>query len=108
MTALAAHARDELGLDQRAMARPFQAAWTSAVSFAVGAILPLIAIGVAPSGARIAVTVVVTLVALAVLGAVGARLGGAREGRAALRVAAWGAVAMALTIAIGALVGTAV
>ena len=49
-----------------------------------------------------------TLVALAVLGAVGARLGGARQGRAALRVAAWGAVAMALTIAIGAVVGTAV
>ena len=105
---LAAHARDELGLDQRAMARPFQAAWTSAVSFAIGAVLPLIAIGVAPSGIRIPVTVLVTLVALAVLGAVGARLGGAREGRAALRVATWGAVAMALTIAIGALVGTAV
>jgi VIT1/CCC1 family predicted Fe2+/Mn2+ transporter len=105
---LAAHARDELGQDQRAMARPFQAAWTSAVSFAVGATLPLVAIGVTPSGARIAVTVLVTLVALAALGALGARLGGAREARAALRVAAWGAVAMALTFAIGALVGTAV
>jgi VIT1/CCC1 family predicted Fe2+/Mn2+ transporter len=71
-------------------------------------VLPLIAIGIAPSGIRIPVTVVVTLVALAALGAVGARLGGAREGRAALRVVTWGAVAMALTIAIGALVGTAV
>ena len=105
---LAVHARDELGLDQLAMARPFQAAWTSAVSFAVGASLPLVAIAVTPGGARIPVTVVVTLAALAALGALGARLGGAHEGRAALRVAIWGAVAMALTIAIGALVGTAV
>ncbi|MGD9572968.1 MAG: VIT family protein [Thermoleophilia bacterium] len=105
---LAAHARDELGIDTKHMARPFQAAWSSAVSFTLGAALPLVAILATPEAARIPVTVVVTLVALAILGAVGARLGGAPVGRAALRVAAWGAVAMALTSAIGAAVGTAV
>jgi vacuolar iron transporter family protein len=105
--ALAVHARDELGIDQEAMANPVQAAWSSAVSFALGAALPLAAITLSPGAARIAITVAVTLIALAVLGGVGARLGGASIGRAATRVAAWGAVAMALTYAIGALVGTA-
>jgi vacuolar iron transporter family protein len=105
--ALAVHARDELGIDQNAMARPAQAAWSSAVSFAVGAAVPLLAITLAPEALRIALTVVVTLIALAGLGAVGARLGGAPMARAAVRVAAWGAAAMALTYAIGALVGTA-
>lgn len=104
---LAVHARDELGLEEGAIARPFLAAWASAVSFAAGASLPMVAIAVTPAAARIAVTVAVTLVALGALGAVGARLGGAPEGRAALRVAAWGAVAMALTAAIGVLVGAA-
>ena len=70
--ALAAHARDELGLDEARLARPFQAAWTSAVSFAVGATLPLMAVAVTPAGARVAVTVVVTLMALALLGDLGA------------------------------------
>ncbi len=102
---LAAHARDELGIDASRMARPFQAAWSSAVSFTLGAALPLVAILATPGDARIPGTVVVTL---AVLGAVGARLGGAPVARAALRVTAWGAAAMALTSAIGALVGTAV
>lgn len=105
---LAIHARDELGLDPETMARPFQAAWASAVSFSAGALLPLVAIAVVPGAARIPVTVAVTLLALAALGGVGARLGGAPQGRAALRVATWGAVAMALTIGIGAIVGTAV
>ena len=106
--ALAVHARDELGIDQGAMARPAQASWSSAVAFSLGAALPLVAILATPGGARIPVTVVVTLVALAVLGAIGAQLGGAPRGRAALRVTAWGAVAMALTSAIGALVGTTI
>jgi VIT1/CCC1 family predicted Fe2+/Mn2+ transporter len=77
--ALAAHARDELGLGEQRRARPLQAAWASALSFAAGAVLPLVAIGLSPRSARAAVCVVVTLVALALLGDVGARLGGARR-----------------------------
>ncbi len=105
---LAVHARDELGFDEETMARPVQAAWSSAVSFSLGAVVPLLAITLTPDAARITVTVGITLLALAGLGAVGARLGGAPLVRAAVRVAAWGAVAMALTYAIGAAVGTAV
>ena len=103
--ALAAHARDELGLDSSRLARPFQAAWTSALSFAAGAALPLLAVAVTPAGARLGVTVAVTLLALALLGDLGARLGGAPRGRATARVVSWGAIAMAITAAIGALVG---
>jgi vacuolar iron transporter family protein len=106
--ALAAHARDELGLDEERLARPLQAAWASAVSFSTGALLPLVAIGVTPAGARIIVCIVVTLVALVLLGAIGARLGGADRVRPAIRVLAWGAAAMAVTSGIGALVGAAV
>jgi VIT1/CCC1 family predicted Fe2+/Mn2+ transporter len=106
--ALAAHARDELGFDEQRRARPLQAAWTSAVAFSAGAILPLLAIGVSPASARTVICVVATLVALAVLGDTGARLGGARRLRASLRSLAWGAVAMAVTAGIGALVGTTV
>ncbi len=105
---LAVHARDELGFDEGTMARPLQAAWSSAISFSLGALVPLLAITLAPSSIRITFTVVLTLLALAALGAVGARLGGAPLARASMRVAAWGAVAMALTYAIGAVVGTAV
>lgn len=104
--ALGAHARDELGLDEVRRARPLQAAWASALAFSAGAILPVLAVALAPAGARQAVTVAVTLVALALLGALGARLGGAHGPRAAARVVAWGAVAMAVTAGIGALVGT--
>ena len=105
--ALQAHLRDELGLDQRRLARPFQAAWASAVSFSTGAALPLLAVALAPAAARIGVTVLVTLIALGGLGDLGARLGGAPRGRAGIRVVVWGAIAMAITAAIGALVGTA-
>ena len=104
--ALEAHARDELGLDELSRADPFQAAWTSAVSFSVGAALPLIAISLPGEVVRIALTVVVALAALAGLGAVGARLGRAPIPRAAARVFVWGALAMALTYAIGYAVGT--
>jgi VIT1/CCC1 family predicted Fe2+/Mn2+ transporter len=104
--ALAAHARDELGLDSARMARPFQAAWTSGLSFSAGAALPLLAVAVTPAGARVGVTVAVTLAALALLGDLGARLGGAPRRRATARVVAWGAVAMAVTAGIGALVGS--
>jgi vacuolar iron transporter family protein len=106
--ALQAHLRDELGLDQRRLARPFQAAWASAVSFSAGAALPLLAVGLAPAAARVVVAVAVTLVALGSLGGLGARLGGAPRGPATARVVVWGAIAMAITAAIGALVGAAV
>jgi VIT1/CCC1 family predicted Fe2+/Mn2+ transporter len=105
--ALAAHTRDELGLDAQRLARPFQAAWTSALAFSAGAALPLLAVGATPAGARVGVAVLVTLVALGLLGDLGARLGGAPRGRAMVRVVAWGAGAMAITASIGALVGTA-
>ncbi len=105
---LAAHARDELGIDPDHLSRPLQAAWASAVSFAVGAAVPLIAIALAPGGARIAVAIAVTLIALSGLGFAGARLGGAPVLPAVLRVVVGGAFAMAVTMGIGALVGTAV
>jgi VIT1/CCC1 family predicted Fe2+/Mn2+ transporter len=104
--ALEAHARDELGFDEQRRARPLQAAWTSALSFSAGAILPLVAIGVSPQSARVPICVAVTLIALALLGDTGARLGGAPRRKATVRVVVWGAVAMAVTAAIGALVGT--
>jgi VIT1/CCC1 family predicted Fe2+/Mn2+ transporter len=106
--ALEAHARDELGLPEDRRARPLQAAGASALSFAVGAILPLLAIGLFGHPTRIPACIVVTILALAGLGALGARLGGAPELPAVTRVVFWGAVAMAATSAIGALVGAAV
>lgn len=102
---LAAHVRDELGIDDGARARPFQAAWTSAVSFAAFATVPIVALLAAPSGARIPVVAAASLASLAVLGSLGAYLGGASLWRAALRVTIGGALAMALTAAIGRLVG---
>jgi vacuolar iron transporter family protein len=106
--ALEAHARDELGLDEQRRARPLQAAWASALSFSAGAILPLLAIGISPSSTRAVICVAVTVVALALLGDTGARLGGAPRLRATARCLAWGALAMGVTAAIGALVGTTV
>ncbi|MCW3040486.1 MAG: hypothetical protein JWM31_2391, partial [Solirubrobacterales bacterium] len=79
---LQAHARDELGLDEARRARPFQAARTSAISFSVGAALPLASVAVAHPGARVPVTVLVTLAGLGALGDAGARLGGAPRGAA--------------------------
>ncbi|MGN6588528.1 MAG: VIT1/CCC1 transporter family protein [Solirubrobacterales bacterium] len=106
--ALEAHARDELGLPEDRRARPLQAAGASALSFAVGALLPLLAIGLFGSSSRVAACIVVTLLALIGLGALGARLGGAPVPRAVLRVVFWGATAMAVTAGVGALVGAAV
>lgn len=106
--ALAAHAEAELGIDPSELTNPWQAALSSAVSFTAGALLPLLAILLPPPHLRIPVTVAAVLVALAITGWVSARLGGARPGRAALRVTAGGALAMAITFAIGHLVGTAV
>jgi VIT1/CCC1 family predicted Fe2+/Mn2+ transporter len=103
--ALAAHARDELGLTSVAAARPTQAALTSAVAFSVGSLLPLVAYLLAPNNGRSAVVVAAALIGLAALGTAGAVLGGAPRLRATLRVAAGGAAAMALTMAIGELTG---
>jgi VIT1/CCC1 family predicted Fe2+/Mn2+ transporter len=105
--ALQAHLRDELGLSEDRLARPLQAAWASALSFSTGAALPLLAVALVPAAARIVATVAVTLIALGVLGDLGARLGGAPRRRATIRVVSWGAIAMAITAAIGALVGAA-
>ncbi|MCX5478914.1 VIT family protein [Kaistia geumhonensis] len=106
--ALGAHARDELGLTETAEARPVQAALTSAVTFAAGASMPLLSAWLAPEGAIVPIVSGATLVFLALLGAVGARIGGAGMGKGAVRVAFWGALAMAVTAGIGHLVGTAV
>ena len=104
---LEAHARDELGLPGDRRARPLQAAGASALSFAAGAILPLLAIGIFGTSTRVVACIVVTVLALAGLGALGARLGGAPELPAVVRVVVWGAVAMGVTSGIGALVGSA-
>ena len=104
--ALEAHARDELGLDEQRLARPFQAAWTSALSFAAGAALPLLTVAVSPQRTRGVLTLAVTLMVLGLLGGLGARLGGAPRRRATARVVFWGLAAMAITTAIGALVGS--
>lgn len=105
--ALAAHVRDELGLDEDRRARPIQAALSSAASFVAGAVLPLVAAASASGHVRTIAIVFVTLAALAVLGATGARLGGAPRGPATTRVLVWGSVAMAVTFGIGAVVGAA-
>jgi VIT1/CCC1 family predicted Fe2+/Mn2+ transporter len=102
---LGTHLRDELGIEQVALARPLQAAWISAASFAVFASVPIAALLVAPSVFRILVIAAVSLVSLAVLGGFGARLGGAPILRASLRVTIGGALAMASTAAIGVLLG---
>jgi len=107
--ALGAHARDELSITQVTTARPIQAALTSAITFTTGAVLPLIAAWISPVGQSMIVTVSAgSLLFLAILGGVGARAGDAPVMRATLRVAFWGAAAMAITALIGKLVGTAV
>jgi len=106
--AMGAHAREELGISAVTTARPIQAALTSAATFAVGAALPLAVVLVSPAGALTWSVSVASLVFLGLLGAVGARAGGANVVRATARVTFWGAFAMALTAGIGALVGTAV
>jgi vacuolar iron transporter family protein len=105
---LGAHMKDELGLDQASLARPLQAAWISATSFASFAVVPIAALLVAPEALRIPTVAVLSLASLAVLGAFGGHLGGAPLGRAALRVTIGGALAMAVTAAIGRLFGVAV
>jgi vacuolar iron transporter family protein len=98
---LGAHLRDELHIDRTSLARPFQAAWISALSFSFFAAIPIAILLAAPNTARIPALAAVSLTSLAGLGALGAHLGGAPVGRAALRVALGGALAMGLTAAIG-------
>jgi VIT1/CCC1 family predicted Fe2+/Mn2+ transporter len=104
--ALAAHARDELGISEHLSARPVQAAVTSAASFALGAALPLIVVATVSAGSLVAVVGGTSLVFLAVLGAVAARTGGAPVLKGAGRVVLWGALAMAITALVGKLFGT--
>ncbi len=106
--ALGAHARDELGISAISTARPVQAALTSAVTFAVGAALPLVSALVAPAGQSVPVVAATSLVFLACLGALAARTGGAPVAKAAARVVFWGALAMAVTAIVGKIFGAVV
>jgi vacuolar iron transporter family protein len=106
--AVSAHAHDELGISEITTARPVQAALTSAVSFSVGAAMPLLMVVVSPSGALVPIVSAASLVLLAFLGAIGARVGGAKVLHGTVRVIFWGALAMALTSGIGKLLGTVV
>jgi len=106
--ALTAHARDELGISETTAARPVQAALTSAATFSVGAAMPLLMVVVSPANVLVPVVSAASLGFLALLGAIGARAGGANVLRATARVTFWGALAMALTAGIGKLFGTVV
>jgi VIT1/CCC1 family predicted Fe2+/Mn2+ transporter len=106
--ALGAHARDELGISETTSARPVQAALTSAATFSVGAAAPLALVLIAPSTLLIPIVSMGSLVFLALLGLLGARTGGAALFKPIVRVTFWGALAMALTAGIGAIVGTVV
>jgi vacuolar iron transporter family protein len=105
---LAAHAQDELGITETATARPLQAAVTSAAAFSAGAILPLAAAALGPPAHAVPLVSASSLLALAILGAISARAGGAPIVRAVIRVVLLGGIAMAVTAGIGALIGTAV
>lgn len=105
---LEAHKRDELGITDLATARPLQAAGASALAFSLGAALPLGAAALSPVAHMTIVVPAASLASLALLGAVSAGLGGAGKMRAVVRVTFWGAVAMAVTAAVGSLFGAAV
>jgi VIT1/CCC1 family predicted Fe2+/Mn2+ transporter len=106
--ALAAHARDELGLSDTTAARPLQAAAASAASFSAGAVIPLIVAAASGPDYLIGCTVAASLVCLLFLGGVSAKVGGASVLTGALRVTLWSALAMGVTAGVGALVGTAI
>ncbi len=106
--ALTAHARDELGISEITTARPVQAALTSAATFSVGAAMPLLMVLVSPANAVVPIVSAASLGFLALLGALGAKTGGANVLRATFRVTFWGALAMALTAGIGKIFGTVV
>jgi vacuolar iron transporter family protein len=105
---LGAHLRDELGIDPQALAQPTQAAWISAVSFSTFALLPILALLASPERWHVAAIAGASLVSLAILGALGAYLGGARRVAAAVRVTLGGGLAMAATALVGHLLGAAV
>ncbi len=105
---LAIHARDELGFDIHALANPAQAAAVSAASFVVGAALPILVVLLVGASVRVAGVIGVALVGLVILGTIGARLGGAPQGRAAIRVLVGGALALVVALLIGKLTGSAV
>ena len=106
--ALSAHARDELGISEILTARPLQAAFTSALTFTTGAAMPLLAVVFSPTPLVVPAVSAASLVYLAVLGAIGARTGGAGILKPTLRVTFWGAFAMGVTAGIGLLIGKAV
>ncbi len=105
---LAIHARDELGLDPNALAKPVQASVVSAVSFTAGAIVPVVVVALAPASLRVPLTMAITLIGLVVLGSIGARLGGAPQWRAAVRVFIGGSLALAISLGIGRITGSVV
>jgi VIT1/CCC1 family predicted Fe2+/Mn2+ transporter len=106
--ALAAHARDELGITEQQAPRPIQAALSSAGSFSAGALVPLIVVALAPLEYLVPIVAAATLILLASLGALAARAGRAPAGRAAVRVTFWGALALAVTATIGKFFGVMV
>ncbi len=105
--ALGTHALEELGISDLTAARPLQAALASAATFTAGAALPLLVAMAVPAASVMSAIAIGSLAALALLGAIAARIGGAPVGRAMARVAFWGSLAMAVTSAVGAIVGTA-
>jgi vacuolar iron transporter family protein len=106
--ALGAHARDELGLSEITMARPLQAAWASAATFAMGAVMPLVAAWLLPEAILLPGIGIIVLLILTVLGGLAARTGGAPMGKGILRVTFWGLAAMAVTAGVGRLFGATV
>jgi VIT1/CCC1 family predicted Fe2+/Mn2+ transporter len=103
---LGAHVRDELGITKALSARPIQAAFSSAASFAIGAAMPLLITLLAPAASLIPLVSGTSLVFLAVLGGVAAHAGGASLTAGAMRVTFWSELAMGLTAGVGALFGT--
>jgi len=104
---LKVHARDELGFDPEELANPGQAAVISAVSFIVGAVVPILIVAISSASLRVPSTMVITLIGLVVLGAAGAKLGGAPQRRAAIRGLVGGALALLISLGIGRLTGSA-
>jgi VIT1/CCC1 family predicted Fe2+/Mn2+ transporter len=104
--ALKAHLSAELNIDEEEVASPWHAAFASAIAFTVGAVLPMLAIIFPPSEARIPVTFVAVILALALTGTVSARIGGSSKRKATIRLVVGGALAMAFTFGVGSLLGT--
>lgn len=105
---LGTHAQDELGITKEMIARPIQAAFTSALTFAMGAALPLLVVIISPGNQLVYAVAIATLIFLGILGAIGERIGGSDLLKGTLRVMFWGALALALTAGIGAIVGKVV